>query len=55
MARGQITVKASAACNACTRFKLPKGVAFIDEIPRNPTGKPLKRLLRVQFPGPAQE
>ena len=37
------------------RFKLPKGVAFIDEIPRNPTGKPLKRLLRVQFPGPAQE
>ena len=37
------------------RFKQPKGVAFIDEIPRNPTGKPLKRLLRELFPGPAPE
>jgi len=37
------------------RYKLPKGVEFIDEIPRNPTGKPLKRILRDQFPGPAQE
>ncbi|MCZ6619619.1 MAG: AMP-binding protein [Gammaproteobacteria bacterium] len=37
------------------RFKQPKGVTFIDEIPRNPTGKPLKRLLRDQFPGPAPE
>jgi len=36
-------------------FKQPKGVAFIDEIPRNPTGKPLKRILREQFPGPARE
>ncbi len=34
-------------------FKQPKGVAFIDEIPRNPSGKILKRLLREQFPGPA--
>ena len=34
-------------------FKQPKGVAFIDEIPRNPSGKILKRLLRKQFPGPA--
>jgi acyl-CoA synthetase (AMP-forming)/AMP-acid ligase II len=34
-------------------FKAPKGVAFIDVIPRNPTGKPLKRVLREQFPGPA--
>lgn len=32
------------------RFKLPKGGAFVAEIPRNPTGKPLKRLLREQFP-----
>jgi acyl-CoA synthetase (AMP-forming)/AMP-acid ligase II len=31
------------------RYKLPKGVAFIDEIPRNPSGKALKRLLREQF------
>ena len=35
------------------RFKLPKGVAFIDVIPRNANGKVLKRLLREQYPGPA--
>ena len=35
------------------RFKLPKGVAFIEVIPRNANGKVLKRLLREQFPGPA--
>ena len=32
------------------RFKQPQSVAFIDEIPRNPSGKILKRLLREQFP-----
>jgi O-succinylbenzoate-CoA ligase len=37
------------------RFKLPKAVEFIDVIPRNPTGKILKRVLREQFPGPASE
>ena len=37
------------------RFKQPRGVEFIDEIPRNPTGKVLKRLLRERFPGPAAE
>ncbi|MGI9295175.1 MAG: long-chain-fatty-acid--CoA ligase [Pseudomonadales bacterium] len=37
------------------RFKLPKGVALIDTIPRNPSGKILKRVLREQFPGPAAE
>ena len=37
------------------RFKLPKAVAFADEIPRNPSGKILKRLLREQYPGPAAE
>lgn len=36
-------------------FKLPKAVAFIAEIPRNPTGKILKRILREEFPGPAKE
>jgi acyl-CoA synthetase (AMP-forming)/AMP-acid ligase II len=36
-------------------FKMPKSVEFIDEIPRNPTGKILKRILREQFPGPASE
>jgi len=37
------------------RFKQPKGAVFIDEIPRNPTGKPLKRILREKFPDPARE
>jgi len=37
------------------RYKRPKGVAFVDEIPRNPTGKALKRILRERFPGPAPE
>ena len=34
-------------------YKQPKGVEFVDEIPRNPSGKILKRLLREQFPDPA--
>jgi O-succinylbenzoate-CoA ligase len=37
------------------RFKQPRGVAFVDSIPRNPSGKALKRVLREQFPGPARE
>lgn len=37
------------------RFKQPVAVEFVDEIPRNPSGKILKRLLRDQFPGPAPE
>jgi acyl-CoA synthetase (AMP-forming)/AMP-acid ligase II len=37
------------------RFKLPKGVVFVEELPRNATGKVLKRLLREQYPGPASE
>lgn len=37
------------------RFKLPKAVAFVDQIPRNPTGKVLKQQLRKQFPGTASE
>ncbi len=31
------------------RFKQPVAVHFIDELPRNPSGKILKRLLREQF------
>jgi O-succinylbenzoate-CoA ligase len=43
-------------CNGkLARFKQPKAVGFIDVIPRNPSGKVLKRLLRDQFPGPAPE
>jgi O-succinylbenzoate-CoA ligase len=37
------------------RFKIPKVVEFIDVVPRNPTGKILKRVLRERFPGPAPE
>ncbi len=37
------------------RFKMPKGAAFIDVIPRNANGKVLKRVLRESFPGPASE
>jgi O-succinylbenzoate-CoA ligase len=35
------------------RFKQPQVIEFTDEIPRNPTGKILKRILRERFPGPA--
>jgi acyl-CoA synthetase (AMP-forming)/AMP-acid ligase II len=28
------------------RFKVPRDVIFLDELPRNPTGKVVKRLLR---------
>jgi acyl-CoA synthetase (AMP-forming)/AMP-acid ligase II len=37
------------------RFKQPVAVEFVDEVPRNPSGKILKRVLREQFPGPAAE
>jgi acyl-CoA synthetase (AMP-forming)/AMP-acid ligase II len=37
------------------RFKMPKAVEFVDAVPRNPTGKALKRIMRDQFPGPAPE
>ncbi len=36
-------------------YKVPCVVEFVDEIPRNLTGKILKRILREQFPGPAPE
>ena len=36
-------------------YKVPCVVEFVDEIPRNLTGKILKRVLREQFPGPAPE
>jgi acyl-CoA synthetase (AMP-forming)/AMP-acid ligase II len=37
------------------RYKIPRVVEFVDAIPRNPTGKILKRVLRERFPGPAPE
>jgi O-succinylbenzoate-CoA ligase len=35
------------------RFKQPAVYTFVDVIPRNPSGKILKRILREQYPGPA--
>jgi fatty-acyl-CoA synthase len=32
------------------RFKVPKAFEFIDALPRNPSGKVLKRVLRGQAP-----
>ena len=37
------------------RFKQPKSYVFMSALPRNPSGKILKRMLREQFPGPASE
>ena len=37
------------------RYKIPKSVEFSDDIPRNPSGKILKRILRDRYPGPAPE
>jgi acyl-CoA synthetase (AMP-forming)/AMP-acid ligase II len=34
-------------------FKRPVAVEMVDEIPRNPSGKILKRILRERYPGPA--
>jgi acyl-CoA synthetase (AMP-forming)/AMP-acid ligase II len=43
-------------CNGrLARFKQPKSVRFVDEIPRNASGKALKRILRERFPEPAAE
>lgn len=41
-------------CNGkMARFKLPKAAVFVDTLPRNASGKVLKRELRELFPGPA--
>ncbi len=37
------------------RYKHPRVVVFVDQLPRNPSGKILKRLRRDRFPGPATE
>ncbi len=36
-------------------YKRPRTVRFVDEIPRNPAGKMLKRVLRERFPEAAAE
>jgi len=35
--------------NYVTKFKIPARVVFLDELPKNPTGKIQKRALRTQF------
>ena len=37
------------------RYKFPRAFAFVESIPRNSSGKILKRELRESFPGPAPE
>lgn len=37
------------------RFKQPRSYVFVDALPRNPSGKILKRVLREAYPGPAPE
>ena len=37
------------------RYKQPKAYVFVNELPLNPSGKVLKRVLRERFPGPAPE
>ena len=57
--KGDDTLSEDEILNHCdgklARFKLPKAVRFIDEIPRNPTGKVLKRVLRERYPEPAAQ
>ena len=36
-------------------FKKPESVVVVDELPRNPLGKVLKRVLREQFSSPIQD
>ena len=40
----------SAVKSNLARYKVPREVEFIDELPRNATGKVLKRELRERFP-----
>jgi O-succinylbenzoate-CoA ligase len=51
--KGEGEVDAEAIIAFCeeklSRYKLPRKVEFVDEIPRNPSGKILKRVLREQF------
>jgi fatty-acyl-CoA synthase len=37
------------------RYKHPRALEFVEALPRNATGKVLKRLLRERFPGPTDE
>ncbi len=49
----------AALLDVCRRalagYKRPKSVRFVDEIPRNPAGKPLRRVLREKYGAAAEE
>ncbi|RSN62362.1 acyl-CoA synthetase [Streptomyces sp. WAC 04229] len=53
VARGEVTEDAliAHARDRLTSFKAPKGVRFVDVLPRNASGKILKRELRDRFAG----
>jgi acyl-CoA synthetase (AMP-forming)/AMP-acid ligase II len=55
--RPDTSVAADALIEHCraqlARFKVPKEISFLDALPRNPSGKVLKRELRVQPEGTA--
>ena len=51
----QINLGSLLAKRARLNPNLEAVVEFVDEIPRNLSGKILKRVLREQFPGPAPE
>ena len=52
---GQESAKWGESPLAVLVYKLPKGTVFVEEIPRNPSGKILKRVLREEFNAPAPE
>jgi len=57
--KGDASLSADTVIQHCqgklARYKQPRAVRFVDEIPRNPAGKILKRLLRERFSEAAPE
>ena len=43
--RGAVRRRSARTCASVARFKLPRDVVFMEELPRNATGKVLKRVL----------
>jgi acyl-CoA synthetase (AMP-forming)/AMP-acid ligase II len=55
MRRSRKPTWSSGARGKLAGYKRPRAVRFVDEIPRNPAGKILKRVLRERFPEPAAD